>query len=295
MKSLRMATFNGLPYRAMSRQRGDAGERRSAVGGGDTAREAAPFANAEVEALKLLDITEFYSERGGGVRSHLSTKSQVSCQLGVDHVIVAPGRHDEDTGVAIDANEATQCSRATRARNRARSTARRPSPSLRPHVPLAMARGQDPRRHRPRAPRRARDPFAVRRSDGRAGGAARRVRRSRLRVALGLHRHVRARALRRSRERAARVGGVRAALGDGPRHPKRCEATYVASQWQREKLVAHRVPRVVHAPFGIERRVFTPAARSDARRREIVGRFARGTGRSSSASDASRSRSGGTS
>ena len=41
--------------------------------------------------MKVLNVTEFYSERGGGVRSHLTQKGHVSCQLGHEHVVVAPG------------------------------------------------------------------------------------------------------------------------------------------------------------------------------------------------------------
>src|ERR1700745_2658634 len=47
--------------------------------------------------MKILDVTEFYSERGGGVRSHLALKGHVLCQLGHEHVVVAPGSHDDET------------------------------------------------------------------------------------------------------------------------------------------------------------------------------------------------------
>jgi alpha-1,6-mannosyltransferase len=50
-----------------------------------------------------------------------------------------------------------------------------------------------------------------------------------------------------------------------------CDATFVASRWQVDKLREHGVPRVVHMPFGIERETFTPKARSAARRRELLG------------------------
>jgi alpha-1,6-mannosyltransferase len=50
-----------------------------------------------------------------------------------------------------------------------------------------------------------------------------------------------------------------------------CDATLVAARWQVDKLRAHGVPRVVHAPFGVERAVFSPDAKSDARRRELLG------------------------
>ena len=59
---------------------------------------------------------------------------------------------------------------------------------------------------------------------------------------------------------------------------RRCDATLVASAWQVDKLTAHGVPNVVHRPFGIERDVFRPDARSFEARRELLalaGRDAR--------------------
>lgn len=45
--------------------------------------------------MKIVDLTEFYSERGGGVRSHLTVKGHVLCQLGHHATVVAPGPRDE--------------------------------------------------------------------------------------------------------------------------------------------------------------------------------------------------------
>jgi alpha-1,6-mannosyltransferase len=44
--------------------------------------------------MKVLDVTEFYSKRGGGVRSHLSVKNQHLCQRHVEHRVLAPGQQD---------------------------------------------------------------------------------------------------------------------------------------------------------------------------------------------------------
>ncbi len=41
--------------------------------------------------MKVVDVTEFYSERGGGVRSYLEAKEHILCQLGHDSHILAPG------------------------------------------------------------------------------------------------------------------------------------------------------------------------------------------------------------
>ena len=63
-----------------------------------------------------------------------------------------------------------------------------------------------------------------------------------------------------------------------------CDATFATSKWQVAKLRHHGVDNVVHVPFGVDKRVFNPDARSDARRSELaegastllvgVGRFA---------------------
>jgi alpha-1,6-mannosyltransferase len=51
---------------------------------------------------------------------------------------------------------------------------------------------------------------------------------------------------------------------------RRCDATLVAADWQAKKLTEHGVPRVVRVPFGIERDVFRPDARSYEARRELL-------------------------
>ena len=51
---------------------------------------------------------------------------------------------------------------------------------------------------------------------------------------------------------------------------RRCDATLVAADWQVAKLAAHGVPRVVRVPFGIEREIFRPEARSYEARRELL-------------------------
>jgi alpha-1,6-mannosyltransferase len=48
-------------------------------------------------------------------------------------------------------------------------------------------------------------------------------------------------------------------------------ATFAATRWQAEKLERHGVERVRCVPFGVEKEIFNPAARSDAWRREMLG------------------------
>jgi alpha-1,6-mannosyltransferase len=41
--------------------------------------------------MKVVDVTEFYSERGGGVRSYLEGKQHILCQLGHQSILLVPG------------------------------------------------------------------------------------------------------------------------------------------------------------------------------------------------------------
>jgi alpha-1,6-mannosyltransferase len=51
----------------------------------------------------------------------------------------------------------------------------------------------------------------------------------------------------------------------------RCDATLVAAKWVEDKLVSHGVPRVLRLPFGVERGAFSPSARRDAIRQDLLG------------------------
>src|SRR5262249_6342251 len=50
---------------------------------------------AGMTPLRIVDVTDFYSERGG-VRAHLELKGQTLCRLGHSHTVVAPGPTDAD-------------------------------------------------------------------------------------------------------------------------------------------------------------------------------------------------------
>lgn len=58
---------------------------------------------------------------------------------------------------------------------------------------------------------------------------------------------------------------------------RKCDATLVASKWQADKLTRHGVPRVVHRPFGIEKSIFRPDARSFESRRDLLALAGRDT------------------
>jgi alpha-1,6-mannosyltransferase len=51
-------------------------------------------------AMKIVDLCEFYSSRGGGVRSYLTRMAQAASERGHELVVVAPGARDEVTRAA---------------------------------------------------------------------------------------------------------------------------------------------------------------------------------------------------
>jgi alpha-1,6-mannosyltransferase len=213
--------------------------------------------------VKVLDITEFYSERGGGVRSHLALKSHVLCQLGHHHVVVAPGPHDAVEGAAPLARNGDGARKTIRLggpaspydptyfllvrfdRVRAIVAEERPD-VLEIHSPYLAALGA-------LSARRA--TYGVRTFQWHSdfidtyAGVLEPSLSPMLRRALALRRPL--------------WGLVRAIA-------KRCDATLVAAEWQAKKLESRGVPRVERVPFGIERAVFRPEARSFEKRRELL-------------------------
>ncbi|MBX3215445.1 MAG: glycosyltransferase [Labilithrix sp.] len=229
--------------------------------------------------MKILDVTEFYSERGGGVRSHLALKGHVLCQLGHDHVVVAPGSHDDERpgGRGEESDER----RLARGRGSARVIrVRGPSSPYDPSYHLLL----NTRKIREIVARERPDVLEIHSPYMAAVGA--------LRADPSTYG---VRTFQWHSDFIDTYGGV---LEDKlPRLPaplvkaatrplwslvrsiaKRCDATLVASAWQVGKLTAHGVANVVHLPFGIERDVFRPDARSFEARRELLalaGRDAR--------------------
>ena len=224
--------------------------------------------------MKILDVTEFYSERGGGVRSHIGLKSHVLCQLGHDHVVVAPGPRDEEEGADVGGRLARPPGSARVIRiggpaspydptyhlllrfdKIAGIVARERPDVLEVHSPYLAALG---------VMRANRAHYGVRTFqwhsdfiDTYAGILEGRL--ARKLPMLGPGNWSRA------------VGGATRPLWGVVRAiAKRCDATLVAADWQAAKLAAHGVPRVVRVPFGIERAVFRPDARSYETRRELL-------------------------
>ena len=229
--------------------------------------------------MKILDVTEFYSERGGGVRSHLALKSQVLCRLGHQHIVVAPGGLDSESD--RDEEVAYVGRRLARPEGRARViriggpaspydptyhlllrfdkiagiVARERPDVLEVHSPYLAALG---------AMRAKRGHFGVRTFqwhsdfiDTYAGVLEARLARDL--PMLGLATWSRG------------VGGaVRPLWGLVRGIARRCDATLVAADWQAAKLTGHGVPRVTRVPFGIEREIFRPDARSYEARRDLL-------------------------
>jgi len=210
----------------------------------------------------MLDVTEFYSERGGGVRSHLTLKGHVLCQLGHEHVVVAPGAHD-------DVPVARQGGGATPRVIRVRGPASPYDPTY--HLLLNTRKiGAIVARERP-------DVLEIH-SPYMAAVGALRAKTDAVRTFqwhsdfIDTYGGVLENALPSVPPAAIRTvtsplwGLVRAIA-------RRTEATLVASRWQARKLEAHGVGNVVLQPFGIEKTIFRPERRdADLRASWLRGR-----------------------
>ncbi len=221
--------------------------------------------------MKLVDVTEFYSERGGGVRSHLTLKGHFLCQLGNEHVVLAPGGHDgtEDTGgKQVGPRVAHPGGRARVVRIKGPAMPYDPSyhllyrvdkivkqvRELHPdvleiHSPYAAAVG---------ALACPRSSFGIRTMqwhsdfiDTYAG-------------TLGDQGAPRALLAAAEIAKAPLWAWVRR-IGRG------CDAVLTASRWQQEKLSRHGVARVRLLPFGVDKDVFKPEAGSEGRKHQLLG------------------------
>lgn len=212
--------------------------------------------------VKVVDVTEFYSERGGGVRSHLALKSHVLCQRGHAHVVVAPGSHDDDESCRLARNGGS--ARVIRVRG--------PSSPYDPSYHLLLNTGKI----RDLVARERPDVLEIHSPYMAAVGA--------------LRTDAMTYGVRTFQWHSDFIDTYRGVLENNvPFLPaplvravaqplwslvrfiaRRCDATLVASAWQVGKLRAHGVPNVVHRPFGIERDVFHPGMRSFEGRRDLL-------------------------
>jgi alpha-1,6-mannosyltransferase len=210
--------------------------------------------------VKVLDITDFYSERGGGIRSHLVAKGVALARAGIEHVVIAPGPADSEIFVGSEA------------RGRARVLRVRGWPQ--PYD--ANYRFLNRLSHVRALIRRERPDVIEINSPYLAALAALSVPKNDTRVTTWLWHsdhidtHLTPRIGRRWGERGAALAtrplwSLLAAIA------RRCDATLVASQCESKKLERHGFPHVVRVPLGVDKGVFTPLARSEARRRELLG------------------------
>ena len=212
--------------------------------------------------MKIVDVTEFYSERGGGVRSHLTARSHVLCQLGHTHVVIAPGPRDED--VATEPKVAFSRSQAR--------LVRIGGPALPYDRSYHLLARFDKVRSHVRLERpdvlEAHSPYL-----GAASVVACGRRSARIRTAFWHADHLGT----YLRPALAKVigdpgadaivshlwHGVQALLAP-------FDAVFVAGLGQAARLRAVGVPRVVHVPFGIDAATFCPAVATPARRSELL-------------------------
>jgi alpha-1,6-mannosyltransferase len=229
--------------------------------------------------VKILDITEFYSERGGGIRSHLTTRGHVLCQLGHDHVVIAPGPRDEESP-ARETADASQLPAAYASNAPSGSGAHHVPRVLRvagPALPydrtyhllgrldkiraLAIAEHPDVLE--------AHSPYLATAAVLACGRTCARVRTAFWHADhLGVYVEPSIARVLGERTAQAVVGplwvGVRALLAP-------YDAAFVAGVAQADRLRAAGVPRVVHVPFGVDRRTFHPGERDVPLRRALTG------------------------
>ncbi len=217
--------------------------------------------------MKVVDITEFYSQRGGGVRSYLTAKAEAARALGHDHVVIAPGPADADTALGESGTVGAGGTGSSRLHS-----VRGPSLPYDPTYQLLYRIPEVRRQVRAERP----DVLELH-SPYLAALAGLSVPHSGFGVrtfvwhADFIDTYLRPRLWQRLPARAtdlalsplwAAVRGIAA----------RCDATLVAARWQLEKLRSHGVPNVVHVPFGVDREQFSAAAADRTERaRWLVG------------------------
>lgn len=207
--------------------------------------------------MKLVDVTEFYSQRGGGVRTYLTDRARVAAKHGHEHLVLAPGpRGPAPPGVRYIPGPATPYDstyhvlwRVGRLRREIRAERPDVLEIHSPYVAAAAAAVQPPGDFRLRT--------LIWHSDF---------------IDTYLHRrieHVLGYVLR-GKAPAATDAVVEPLWAHVRWITGACAMTVVATRWQRDKLRAHGVERVEHFPFGIETGRFSPARHSEARRRELL-------------------------
>ncbi len=202
--------------------------------------------------MKVIDVTEFFSERGGGVRTHLEVKGRVLRDRGHRHLVIAPGpgREPMPEGVLRVGGPSLPYDpsyhlllRADRVLNSIR--AEQPD-VLEVHSPYLAAAAAllASRRH-----------FAVRTFFWHADFID-----TYLRPVLEQH-----------LPSAVASGALSPAWVLVRELASRCDGTMVASSQQFAKLQRMNVPRLHKVPFGVDRSIFRPEAADALTRQELLG------------------------
>ncbi|PCC70834.1 alpha-1,6-mannosyltransferase [Nannocystis exedens] len=207
--------------------------------------------------MKLVDVTEFYSQRGGGVRTHLTEKAAAAARRGHEHLVFAPGpRHATDPGVRYIPGPSLPYDPTYHLLWRvgaARRLLRAERPDVleihSPYVAAIAALGLQP------------SEFGVRTFVWHSDFIDTYLRG-------GLERRLTVVFRGRAPRAADRL--VEPLWAHVRRIAAACAMTVVGSRWQKYKLEQHGVARVEHIPFGIEPGRFAPERRSEARRQELL-------------------------
>jgi alpha-1,6-mannosyltransferase len=210
--------------------------------------------------MKVVDVTEFWSERGGGVRSYLTTKAQRLSSLGVEHQVFASGPRNEELSLDSATN------RGSRLR-RFRGPALPYDPTYHLFTQLTAVR-RELLREQPdvleiHSPQLA--ALTALATPQRAFGIRTLVWHSDF-----IDTYLTWKIAERSSARAAAL--ATAPLWTWVRAiTRRCSATLVASAFQASKLRAQGVQGVTEMPFGVDTAVFRPEARDPDFRARFLG------------------------
>ncbi len=209
--------------------------------------------------MKVLDVTEFYSERGGGVRSHLTLKAEHLANRGIEHRVIAPGPRD-DAVTLFD-------TRARAAALRVRGPSLPYDPTY--HLLWRVGRVKSAISHERPDVLEINSPYVAALASLTAQRRGFGVR-TFFWHADFIDTYVRAIAARHVQEVTADMlvrplwSFVRS-IGRG------CTATIATSRGQALKLIRHGVPRVVLVPLGVDTAEFRPERRDEALRRTLLG------------------------
>ncbi len=218
--------------------------------------------------MNIVDITEFYSERGGGIRSHLTDRAFYLSQHDHRHLVIAPGPRDEVTALG--------CPSTGRGESRVMRFAGPPQPYDRTYHVLHRFRRirQRVRDERPDV-LEAHSPYLAAAAVVASGQGAARLKTAfwhsdhvGVYVESVLTRHLGPTCALRAVRPLHRA--IRALLAP-------FDATFAAGRQQAERLRAAGVKRVIHVPFGVDKQTFRPEARSEIWRRSVLADAEPGT------------------